>query len=128
MPKIHANGIELHYLATGTGANLVMLHGFLGNLAVWHLQIVPELRRHFRVITYDLRGHGFSQVTPDGYTTRHMAADLAGLLDGLGIRRACLVGHSFGADVCLHFALCHPARVHRPVAIETGTDTTLHPR
>jgi pimeloyl-ACP methyl ester carboxylesterase len=128
MPKVHANGITLHYLSTGRGADLVMLHGFLGNLAVWHLQIVPELRSHFRVTTYDLRGHGFSQVTTDGYTTRHMAGDLLALLDALGIGRAYLVGHSFGADVCLHFALHHADRVDRLVAIEPGLAALVHQR
>ena len=46
------------------GPDLVMVHGLTGNLAVWHLQIVPELSEHFRVLTYDLRGHGHSDTPP----------------------------------------------------------------
>ena len=64
MPKIDANGISQHYLTVGRGPDVVMLHGFLGNLAVWHLNIVPELRAEFRVTAVDLRGHGYSEVTP----------------------------------------------------------------
>ena len=120
MPKLDTTNATLHYLTVGRGHDLVMLHGFLGNLAVWHLNIVPELRGQFRVTTYDLRGHGYSQVTPDGYTTADMAQDLLELLNRLGIERPHLVGHSFGADVCLHFALHHPHRVARLVAIEPG--------
>jgi len=120
MPKLDRNGVALHYLTVGRGPDLVMLHGFLGNLAVWHLSMVPSLRRHFRVTTYDLRGHGYSGVSATGYTTSDMAHDLLALLDGLGIQRPCLVGHSFGADVCLHFALRHPDRVDRLVALEPG--------
>ncbi len=120
MPKIQANGINLHYIVAGDGPDVVMLHGFLGNLAVWHLQMVPQLRKEFRITTYDLRGHGYSDVTATGYTPADMAEDLKGLLDGLGIQKTVLVGHSFGADVCLYFAYKHPERVERLVALEPG--------
>lgn len=128
MPKVHANGIHLHYLTVGHGPDVVMLHGFLGNLAVWHLNIVPELRRQFRITAYDLRGHGYSDVTPEGYTADHMAHDLRALLDALGIEQCALVGHSFGADICLNFALQHPDRVSRLVAIEPGLAALVHQR
>ena len=128
MPKISANGIVQHYLTVGAGQDVVMLHGFLGNLAVWHLNMVPALRTDFRVTTVDLRGHGYSQVTPDGYTTRNLAEDLKGLLDALHITRPHLVGHSFGADICLHFALHYPERVDRIVAIEPGLAALVHQR
>lgn len=120
MPKIQVGDVNFHYLRVGQGPDLVMLHGFLGNQAVWHLVIVPQLRRHFRITTYDLRGHGYSDVTPTGYTTENMARDLEGLLDQLGIERAILVGHSFGADVCLYFSLFHPERVTSLIAMEPG--------
>jgi len=120
MPKLNVDGINLHYLTVGHGPDVVMLHGFLGNLAVWHLNIVPALRRQFRITTVDLRGHGYSDVTPTGYTTESLARDLRGFLDRAGIERPHLVGHSFGADISLHFALLHPERVSRIVAIEPG--------
>lgn len=120
MPKVKVNGIDLHYLAVGHGSDLVLVHGFLGNLAVWHLQIAPQLRKSYRVTTYDLRGHGYSELTPSGYTAGHMAADLEGLLDTLNIRKATLVGHSYGADIALYFCLKHPERVEKLVALEPG--------
>jgi pimeloyl-ACP methyl ester carboxylesterase len=128
MPKVRVDGIDLHYLAVGRGPDVVLLHGLLGNLAVWHLNMVPALRRDFRVTTLDLRGHGYSDVTPTGYTTESLARDLEGALDRLGIERTLLVGHSFGADVCLHFALLHPERVSRIVAIEPGLAALVHQR
>src|SRR5262245_3676071 len=103
MPKVKVGDVNLHYLTVGRGPDIVMLHGFLGNLAVWHLAIAPALRPHFRITTVDLRGHGYSDVTPSGYTTSSLARDLEGLLDELDIAKPMLVGHSFGADVCLHF-------------------------
>jgi len=120
MPKIKANGIDLHYLAFGHGSDLVLIHGFLGNLAVWHLQIAPQLRKVYRVTTYDLRGHGYSEVTPTGYTACQMASDLEVLLDSLHINTATLVGHSYGADIAMYFALKHPERVQKLIAIEPG--------
>jgi 2-hydroxy-6-oxonona-2,4-dienedioate hydrolase len=106
-----------------------MLHGFLGNLAVWHLYMTPVLRREgFRITTYDLRGHGYSDVTANGYTAAEMAEDLRGLLDELGIKRAILVGHSFGADIAMYFTLLYPDRVVKLVALEPGLAALAHQR
>jgi pimeloyl-ACP methyl ester carboxylesterase len=118
----------LHYLACGAGADMVLVHGFLGNQAVWHLQIAPQLRRYYRVTSYDLRGHGYSDVPPSGYTAGDMAADLLGLLDALGIQKPTLIGHSFGADVCMYFAHEYPDRVERLVALEPGLAALVNQR
>jgi pimeloyl-ACP methyl ester carboxylesterase len=128
MPKVKVEDINLHYLTVGRGPDVVMLHGFLGNLAVWHLAIAPALRGEFRITTCDLRGHGYSDVTPNGYTTSILARDLKGVLDALGIEKPILVGHSFGADICLHFALLYPERVSKVVAIEAGLAALVHQR
>ena len=97
-----------------------MVHGITGNLAVWHLQIVPMLSDHFRVLTYDLRGHGYSDVPPSGYSPDAMAQDLLELLDALEIERPVIVGHSYGADIALYFAARHPERVAEVIAIESA--------
>ena len=128
MPKITANGIQLHYITAGEGPDVILLHGFLGNLAVWHLYMMPILRREFRVTTYDLRGHGYSEMTPTGYSSRQMAEDLLGLMDAMKIEKATLMGHSFGADICLYFALKHPDRVDKILALEPGLAALVHDR
>ncbi len=120
MPKIKVNGIDIHYLAVGHGPNLVLVHGFLGNLAVWHLQIAPQLRKYYRVTTFDLRGHGYSELTPTGYTPRDLSSDLGALLDALNIDKATIVGHSYGADISMYYALKNPHRVEKLVALEPG--------
>lgn len=121
MPKATLpNGLRIHYQRVGQGPDLVMIHGLTGNLAVWHLKIVPLLWDHFRILTYDLRGHGYSDMPPRGYSATEMASDLEGLLDALGIEQAGLVGHSFGADTALYFALNHPWRTRQVVAIEAA--------
>ncbi len=121
MPKATlSSGLRLHYQQVGEGPDLVMVHGLTGNLAVWHLQIVPELADRFRVLTYDLRGHGLSDTPPSGYSADAMAGDLLELLDTLGIERPWIVGHSYGADIALYFALLHPRRVREVIAIEAA--------
>ncbi|MGH9896411.1 MAG: alpha/beta fold hydrolase, partial [bacterium] len=120
MPKALVNGIHLHYQQMGQGPDVVMIHGITGNLAIWHLEIVPALMQQCRLTTYDLRGHGYSDVPPTSYTTADHASDLDHLLDTLGIKRAHLVGHSFGADIALHYTILHPERVQRLAVVEPG--------
>jgi pimeloyl-ACP methyl ester carboxylesterase len=120
MPKIRVDDVNLHYWQSGEGPDVVLLHGLGGNLAGWHLTMVPQLQREYRVTTYDLRGHGRSDAPARGYTTRDMARELAGLLDGLKIPQASIVGHSWGADIALHFALDYPRRVSDLVLVEAA--------
>lgn len=118
MPKILVNGANLHYRQTGAGPDFIMLHGLGGNLAVWHFALAAKLRDSFQITTYDLRGHGRSDLMPNGYTTRNMAQDLHDLMGALQIEKAHLLGHSFGADIALHFALLYPERVNKLIVID----------
>jgi pimeloyl-ACP methyl ester carboxylesterase len=111
MPKAFVNGLNIHYQSAGRGPDVVIAHGFTANSAFWYLTIVPSLRRDFRVITYDLRGHGKSDMPPCGYTSAEMAVDLRALIDHLGLVRIHLVGHSFGGEIALQYAVLDPERV-----------------
>ena len=122
------NGLNFHYWTVGQGPHLILLHGLGGNLAVWHLRSVPLLRDHFTVTTYDLRGHGRSDMSPSGYTTHDMAEDLRGLMDVLGIGQAHLVGHSLGADISLQFALHYPARAGKLILVEPSLPALVDER
>lgn len=128
MPKLLANGIRFNYWRVGEGPDLVMLHGLGGNQAIWHLRLVPLLRSEYRITTYDLRGHGRSEMPPNGYTTEELAADLRSVMDALEIERAHLMGHSLGADICLHFALLYPKRAEKLVLVEAGIPALLNER
>jgi pimeloyl-ACP methyl ester carboxylesterase len=119
MPKILVNGINFHYQCRGEGPDIVMIHGIASNLALW-LNIQPVLAEDFRVTTYDLRGHGYSDMPPNGYTSADMAGDLNGILDSLDIKQTHLVGHSFGGLVALHHTVFHPERVIKLVLADTG--------
>jgi pimeloyl-ACP methyl ester carboxylesterase len=109
--KIQVNGVELHCQQMGEGGDVVMIHGLFASLAFWYLSVMPGLASCRRVTAYDLRGHGYSDVTETGYTSADMAGDLHGLLDQLAIERAHLVAHSFGGSIALQYALLHPGRV-----------------
>ncbi|MGH2896157.1 MAG: alpha/beta fold hydrolase [Solirubrobacteraceae bacterium] len=121
MPKIVVDhALPIHYQQVGAGPDVVMIHGITGNLAVWHLHIVPALSERFRVLTYDLRGHGYSGTPPTGYSPDDMASDLLQLLDALEIERPAIVGHSYGADIALYFAALYPERTEEIIAIESA--------
>src|SRR5262245_46211066 len=112
MPTYSANGLRIHVQQAGEGPDVVLIHGLTGDLSIWFLcRAMQELGASHRVTAYDLRGHGYSDVTAEGYTSADHAGDLISLLDVLGIGRARLVGHSFGAVIALHAAALAPGRV-----------------
>jgi haloacetate dehalogenase len=95
-----ANGIRQHYLDSGNGPVVVLLHGFPETSFAWRFQI-PALAEKFRVIAPDLRGYGETDKPASGYDKRNMAQDLIALLDELGIEKIALVGHDRGARVAI---------------------------
>ena len=112
MPKIVANGLTFHVQQAGSGPDVCLIHGVTGDLSIWFLcKAMSELAENFRVTAFDLRGHGFSDVTPSGYTSADHAADLFAIMDHFGIERAKVVGHSFGAVIAMHAAVLAPDRV-----------------
>jgi 3-oxoadipate enol-lactonase len=97
MPFIDANGTRFNYRIDGPAdAPVVALSNSLGtNLAMWDPQ-TATLSRKFRVLRYDMRGHGLTSVTPGPYTIAGLALDVVGLLDALKIERANFCGLSVG--------------------------------
>jgi pimeloyl-ACP methyl ester carboxylesterase len=121
MSRLRTENTALHFQCTGEGEDLVLIHGLGANLAFWYIGIATLLARRYRVITYDLRGHGRSGMPTAGYRLRDMANDLQDLFDYLNVERAHIVGHSFGARVGLLYAIAKPHRV----ATLTLADTQL---
>ncbi len=112
MPKIRANGLNFHYQQAGEGPDVVLIHGVTGDLSIWFLcQAMGVLGRSFRVTAYDLRGHGYSDVPPSGYTSADQAGDAIAIMDALEIDRAMMVGHSFGGVIAMHASVLYPDRV-----------------
>lgn len=119
MSEVVVNGCRHAYQQLGDGPDLVFVHGLAASRAFWFAQYAVPLARRFRVTLYDLRGHGYSERTPSGYSATALAHDLSGLLDSLGIARCALVGHSYGGGVALEMACDQPRRVSRLCIMDT---------
>lgn len=110
------DGGNLYYEVEGAGEALVLIHGWLGNLRMWDFQ-AQALAGGYRVVRCDMRGFGRS-------TTEHVEfaywADVAALLDHLGVDRAHVVGQSFGGTIALDLALARPACVATLTSVAGG--------
>ena len=104
MPKIQSNGINLYYEIHGEGQPLLFIHGLGSSARDWELQ-VDEFAKSYRVITFDLRGHGQSDKPAGPYSMSMFAADVTGLLRGLGIDAPHVVGLSLGGGVAFQMAV-----------------------
>jgi 3-oxoadipate enol-lactonase len=104
-------------------APVVVLANSLGAArGMWDPQ-VPALAERYRVVTYDMRGHGTSPAPSGPYTLDDLVDDLVALLDRLGADRAHVAGLSLGGMVGLRLAAREPARVHRLAALCTSAKT-----
>ncbi|MBW2602901.1 MAG: alpha/beta fold hydrolase [Deltaproteobacteria bacterium] len=123
MGKVAFNGVSINYRCFGQGRDVVLIHGLAANQGFWSPSLLLPLARKFRVTLLDLRGHGYSEMPPTGYTSADMAEDLLLLLNHLEIPKAHLVGHSFGGVVALHCAALYPERVFSLTIADTRVRT-----
>lgn len=110
MPYLTNDGIRLHYVESGEGPPVVLLHGLL-----WSSRMFTRLRRllpGYRTVLLDLRGHGQSDRPTDAdvYSWTTLASDVVACLDHLGLDRAVVGGLSLGANVALATGMQHPKR------------------
>jgi pimeloyl-ACP methyl ester carboxylesterase len=125
---VRTGGLDLHYLDhAGHEPALVLLPGLTANAHIFDGLIRTGLSPRFRVLAPDLRGRGRSGAPPAGldpaapaanYTMADHAADVVGLLDGLGVACPVLVGHSFGGMLALYLAAHFPERFGRLVVLD----------
>ena len=121
MPRVRVNGIHLFSEEAGTGPPIIFVHAYPVGRTMWGPQ-VAHFQQGYRAIAYDCRGFGESDapLAPDEYSQPRSVEDLRGLLRGLGIRQAAVVGLSMGGNIALHFALNYPAQVAGVVICDTG--------
>ncbi len=118
MKTVLSGGISTSYLEAGTGEPVILLHGMGTSAKFWQLSI-GTLSARFRVIAPDLAGFGGSAAPPRDGTWPSYPSWLLSFMDGLGIAKANLVGHSLGGAIALRFALDHPLRVSRLVLVDS---------
>lgn len=104
MAIVRVNGVRLCYEFSGSGDTpLVLVHGSWVSRRSWD-PVVPRLAESFRVLTYDRRGHSESERPAGPGSVREDTADLAALIEHLGLAPAWIVGNSFGAAISLRLA------------------------
>jgi pimeloyl-ACP methyl ester carboxylesterase len=127
MRKVAGDGVMLAVLDEGAGPPVLLLHGFPDSSRLWRHQVPVIAAAALRVLAPDLRGFGESD-RPDAvadYAISRSVADMVALLDRLGIERAHVVGHDWGAGLAWAFAAFVPTRVDRLVVMSVGHPNTL---
>jgi len=125
MPETILNGARIYYQEHGQGFPLVLAHGLGGDHAMWLAQ-APVFKTKYRVVLWDCRGHGRSEVTADGYSIEQYVEDQSALLRHLGIKRAHIGGLSMGGWIAWSFAIAHPeATVSLVLSDSAGVQTGM---
>jgi pimeloyl-ACP methyl ester carboxylesterase len=123
--ELDGAGVRLAVQDEGEGPPVLLIHGFPDSHRLWRHQVSALVAAGKRVIAPDLRGLGDSEKPAEvgDYRIRHSIADMGAVLDALGVERAQVVGHDFGAAVAWGLAAFAPERVERLAVLSVG-----HPR
>jgi pimeloyl-ACP methyl ester carboxylesterase len=121
MPFVERDGVRIFYEAAGEGPPVLLSHGYSATSRMWRGQ-VEALAPRYRIITWDMRGHGQSDSPDDPalYSEAATVGDMAAILDALGIDTAVIGGLSLGGYMSLAFHLAHPGRVRALMLFDTG--------
>lgn len=111
MPSVDVSGTELYYVRKGAGEPLLLIQGMAATHLAWGDRFVSALAESFDCIFFDNRGMGRSGRATLPFTVADLAADATGLLDGLEIEHAHVLGISLGGMAAQELALAHPERV-----------------
>jgi 3-oxoadipate enol-lactonase len=109
MPFVQSNGARIHYKVQGEGTPVLLIMGHRYSSKMWW-PLLPELVKRHRVITFDNRGTGESDVKP-GFSLKQMAADGLAVMDAAGVERAHVYGVSMGGGIAAELAVQAPQRV-----------------
>lgn len=107
MPRIQVNGIQIYYEIHGQGDPLVLIMGLHQNSGWWYRQL-PALSERFRVIIFDNRGAGRTDIPETDYSIRLFADDTAGLIQALGLGSVHVLGVSMGGFIAQELAINYP--------------------
>lgn len=131
MPRLHNGAIELEYAVLGepSAPALVMIRGLGTQMIEWSPVLLDGLvAAGFRVVIFDNRDVGLSGKATEDYRLEDMAADVVGLMDGLGIARAAVFGISLGGMVAQHLAMQYPERLTCLFSVMSSSGDPTLPR
>lgn len=117
--QVQANGAGFHVIEQGRGPAVLFCHGFPDTAETWRSQMRAVAEAGYRAVALDMRGYGGSYAPAEAnlYSSLHIAGDLVGVLDALGIQSAVLVGHDWGADHAWRAMLMRPDRFRAMVSL-----------
>ncbi len=119
------NGVRIHYQEAGTedAPPVILIHGFISSNSIWSGVLLPLARAGLRAIAPDLPGYGYSDKPADAqYTIAEQARAVIGLMDRLQIKKATIVGASYGGAIAATMALDYPERVEKLVLVGAVTN------
>jgi pimeloyl-ACP methyl ester carboxylesterase len=121
---VDSDGVKLHYISSGKGPLVVLLHGFPDFWYTWRDQL-PALAKHFHIVALDLRGYNKSD-QPKGvenYAMDKLVGDVEAVLKHFKQDKAVIVGHDWGGAIAWAFAMRHPEKTDRLIVLNLP-----HPR
>jgi len=116
------NGVQLGYKLMGTGQPLVLIPGLGGTMDQWPGRVLEVLAKTYQLILVDNRGMGFSTANAESFSYGLYAADVVGLLDALGVKKAHVLGFSMGSTIAQQLLVDAPGRIGKAVLLSTTTD------
>jgi pimeloyl-ACP methyl ester carboxylesterase len=119
MPKVKVNDIQVYYEVKGKGYPLVMITGLGGNIDLWDPRLVEGLSKNFKLLIFDNRGAGRTDISSKEYTMKLFADDTTGLMNALGISKTHVLGLSMGGMVAQELAINYPEKVSKLILCST---------
>ena len=119
LKKVHVGDIDIAYKMFGKGDPILLIQGVGGSMDSWEPSILKELSSNHTVIIFDNRGVGNTTTGTKQFSIQQFANDTVGLLDGLKIQKANVLGHSMGSIIAQQLALTHPEKVNRLLLISS---------
>ncbi len=105
---IRDDGTRIQAVSAGTGKTVVLAHGYGVTMLEWNVIAEKLIAAGYRIIAFDLRGHGQSTIGSDGIGAEQMAGDYRAVLEHFDVRDGILVGHSTGGFLTLAFLVMQP--------------------
>ena len=121
MPTLTLNNALIHYQTHGDGHPILLSHAYGASAKMWQKQI-PTLSQKYKLITWDMRGHGKSQ-TPNNsaaYSRNLTIQDMTAILNSCGAEKAVIGGLSMGGYMSLAFVMSQPHRASALMLLDSG--------
>jgi alpha-beta hydrolase superfamily lysophospholipase len=119
LKKVHVGDIDVAYKMFGNGDPILLIQGLGGSMDSWEPSTLKELSSNHTVIIFNNRGVGNTTTGTRPFSVQRFANDTVGLLDGMKIQKADVMGHSMGLFIAQQLAITHPEKVNRLILVSS---------